>query len=143
MGNEAISEVNIFNTAADTRAPKVFDLEVNPEIIGVGDESTVQLVVSFKTDELGTSQVEYGEGTGTNYSQKTQEDKSLANNHIVIVSGLTPGKVYHLRALSTDEEGNVGNSIDKVVVTPAGAENALDLAISNLISIFSFLGRGK
>jgi N-acetylneuraminic acid mutarotase len=143
MGNEAISEVNVFNTAADTRPPKVFDLEVNPEIIGVGDEATAQLVVSFKTDELGTSQVEYGEGTGTSYSQKTQEDKSLANNHIVIVSGLTPGKVYHLRALSLDEEGNVGNSIDKVVVTPAGTENALDLAISNLTSIFSFLGRGR
>lgn len=143
MGNEAISEVNVFNTAADTRPPKVFDLEVSPEIVGTGDEATAQLVVSFKTDELGTSQVEYGEGTGTNYSQKTQEDKSLANNHIVIVSGLTPGKVYHLRALSLDELGNVGTSIDKVVVTPVGTENALDLAISNLTSIFSFLGRGR
>jgi hypothetical protein len=140
MGNEATSEVNTFATAADTRPPKIFDLEVSPEIIGSGQEATAQLVVSFKTDEPATSQVEYGEGTGSTYSQRTQEDQSLAMHHIVIVSGLTPGKVYHLRAISSDEVRNIGYSIDKVVVTPAATENALDLAIKNLTSIFSFLG---
>ena len=97
--------------------------------------------MSYKTDEPTTSQVEYGEGTSQNYGQKSQEDTILSNNHIVIISGLTPSKVYHLRAISKDKESNIGYSIDKVVVTSASSENAFDLAINNLISIFSFLGK--
>ena len=141
MGNEASSGVLSFTTAVDTRPPKVYDLEVTSEIVGSGDTATAQLVVSYKTDEPTTSQVEYGEGTSQNYGQKSQEDTILSNNHIVIISGLTPSKVYHLRAISKDKESNIGYSIDKVVVTSASSENAFDLAINNLISIFSFLGK--
>lgn len=141
MGNEANSGVKTFVTSADTRAPQIYDLEVSSEIMGVGQEATAQLIVSYKTDELATSQVEFGEGTGTIYTQKSQEDTILSENHVVILSGLTPSKVYHLRALSKDENNNVGYSVDKVVVTNAATENALDLAIKSLASIFSFLGR--
>jgi hypothetical protein len=141
MGNEASSGVIPFTTASDTRPPQIFDLEVSSEIIGSGQEATAQLVVSYKTDEPATSQVEYAEGTGTTYSQKSQEDTALSQNHIVIISGLTPSKVYHIRAMSRDAENNVGYSIDKVVVTNPSTEDAFNLAINNLISIFSFLGR--
>ena len=141
MGNEASSGVINFTTAVDTRPPQIHDLEVSSEIIGSGDEATAQLVVSYKTDEPATAQIEYGEGTGSNYSQKSQEDTIYSNNHIVIISGLTPSKVYHLRAISKDEEANIGLSIDKVVVTKNSSDNAFDLAISNLVSIFSFLGK--
>lgn len=141
MGNEASSGVINFTTAVDTRPPQIYDLEVSSEIIGSGDEATAQLVVSYKTDEPATAQIEYGEGTGSNYSQKSQEDTIYSNNHIVIISGLTPSKVYHLRAISKDEEANIGLSIDKVVVTKNSSDNAFDLAISNLVSIFSFLGK--
>jgi N-acetylneuraminic acid mutarotase len=139
MGNEATSGTLSFTTSADTRPPQVYDLEVSTEIIGSGDEATAQLVVSYTTDEPATSQVEYGEGTGTSYAQKSQEDTTSSENHLVILSGLTPSKVYHLRAISKDAEGNIGYSIDKVVVTSSATDNALDLAIQNLVSIFSFL----
>lgn len=138
-GNEAISEVQQILTSADTRPPQVTDLKVESEIIGTGEEATAQMIVSYKTDEPATSQVEYGEGTGTVYSQKTQESGTLTDNHLVIVSGLAPGKVYHLRSLSKDSAGNLAESIDKVVVTPKATENALDLVVSNLTGIFSFL----
>ncbi|MEA3356875.1 MAG: hypothetical protein U9Q67_00335 [Patescibacteria group bacterium] len=140
MGNEATSGIQSFTTAMDTRPPQVFDFEVTSEIIGSGQEATAQLVVSYKTDEPATSQVEYGEGTGTAYSQKTQEDANLSEHHIVIVSGLAPSKVYHLRSISKDPEGNAGNSVDKVIVTSTATENALDIVIKNLTSIFSFVG---
>ena len=140
MGNEATSNTISFTTATDTRPPQIFDLDVTSEIIGSGQEATAQLVVSYKTDEPATSQIEYAEGTGTTYSQKSQEDTSLSQNHIIIISGLTPSKVYHLRAISKDIEKNEGYSIDKVVVTSASSADAFNLAVQNLISIFSFLG---
>lgn len=138
-GNEAVSEPQQLLTSSDTRPPQITDLKVESEIIGTGEEATAQMIVSYKTDEPSTSQVEYGEGTGTVYSQKTQESGTLTDNHLVIISGLAPGKVYHLRSLSKDAAGNQAESIDKVVVSPKGTDDALDLVVNNLTSMFSFL----
>jgi len=138
-GNEAVSGVQQITTSADTRPPQISDLKAESEIIGTGEEATAQLIVSYKTDEPSTSQVEYGEGTGATYSQKSQQSGTPTNNHLIIISGLSPGKVYHLRSVSTDSAGNEAFSIDKVVVTPKATENALDLVVNNLVGIFSFL----
>ncbi len=144
IGNEATSDSQRFTTATDTRPPQVSELHVEgaaiPPTTTTAQESTAQLIVSWNTDEPGTSQVEFGEGTGTTYSSKTQEDGNLTFNHLVIISGLTPSKVYHLRAISKDEAGNVGNSIDTVTITPKATENALNLVITSLQEVFGFLG---
>jgi hypothetical protein len=139
VGNEAVSAPQQITTASDTRPPQVVDLNVESEILGEGEEAVAQLVVTFKTDEPATSQIEYAEGTGTTYGQKTQEDATLKSSHLVIISGLQPSKVYHLRAITKDEAGNEGASLDKVVVTPKATENALDLVMTNLDFIFGFL----
>ena len=144
IGNEAVSDPQRFTTATDTRPPQVSELHVEgaaiPPTTTAAQESTAQLIVSWNTDEPGTSQVEFGEGTGTTYSSKTQEDGNLTYNHLVIISGLTPSKVYHLRAISKDEAGNVGNSIDTVTITPKATENALNLVITSLQEVFGFIG---
>lgn len=139
VGNEAIGELQQIATSADSRAPQISDLKVEGEILGSGQEATAQLLISFNTDEPATAQIEFGEGSGTTYSQKTQEDGSFTNHHMVVISGLTPSKVYHLRALSKDQYNNLGESIDKVVITPKAADSALDLVVSNMSLIFGFL----
>lgn len=144
IGNEATSDSQRFTTATDTRPPQISELHVEGAVIPptttTAQESTAQLIVSWNTDEPGTSQVEFGEGTGTTYSSKTQEDSNLTFNHLVIISGMTPSKVYHLRAISKDKAGNGGNSIDTVTITPKATENALNLVISNLQEAFGFIG---
>lgn len=143
IGNEAISDTQLFTTATDTRPPQISDFRVegsvNPTSAG-SRESSAQLIVSWNTDEPGTSQVEFGEGTGADYSSKTQEDSNLTLNHLVVISGFTPSKVYHLRAISKDKAGNEGLSIDMVTITPKATDNALDLVITNLQEAFGFLG---
>lgn len=140
-GNEAVGELQQVTTSADTRPPQISEFIVEGEIIGTGEEATAQLIVSWKTDEPATSQVEFGEGSGTTYSQKTQEDSALSNSHLVVVSGLSPAKVYHLRALAKDQYGNEAQSIDKVVITPKATESALELVITNLSLVFGFLSQ--
>lgn len=144
IGNEAVSDTQRLTTATDTRPPQISELNVEgaaiPPTTTTAQESTAQLIVSWNTDEPGTSQVEFGEGTGTTYSSKTQEDSNLTYNHLVIISGLTPSKVYHLRAISKDKAGNTGNSIDTVTITPKATENALNLVITNLQEAFGFIG---
>ncbi len=142
VGNEATSDPQKVTTATDTRPAAISDLKVEGGIQNAGDtdQALAQIVVSWTTDEPATAQVEYGEGTGTTYAQKTQEDSNLTLNHVVVITGLTPSKVYHLRALSKDKASNVTASIDSVTITPKATDNALDLVMSNLRSAFGFLG---
>lgn len=144
-GNQAVSDIQTLTTQTDTRPPQVSGMKVEggvlPTASGAGQESTAQLVISWNTDEPATSQVEFGEGTGTTYSQKTQEDASLTVNHLVVISNLTPSKVYHVRAISKDKAGNEGVSIDTVTITPKATRNALDLVMTNLGVVFGFLGK--
>ena len=144
-GNEASSDAHMFTTATDTRPPQIADMRVEgANDISAGtssEESTAQLVVSWNTDEPATSQVEFGEGTGSSYSQNTPEETNLTLNHTVVIPNLTASKVYHLRAISKDTAGNLGNSVDTVTITPKATENALDLVVSNLQEAFGFLGK--
>jgi len=140
IGNEASSSSQRFTTSTDTRPPALSDLRVDGSVQGSGEEAVIQLLVSFNTDEPATAQVEFGEGTGASYSQKTQEDGNLTLNHLVVISGLSPSKVYHLRAITTDKAGNTTRSVDTATITPKTVESALDLVITNLSEVFGFLG---
>lgn len=144
IGNEAQSDSQRFTTATDTRPAQITDLRIEgsnvPSGNGSSQESTAQFVVSWNTDEPATSQVEFGEGTGTTYASKTQEDANMTLNHLVIISNLTPSKVYHLRALSKDKAENTGMSVDTVAIAPKATDNAFNLVITNLQSAFGFLG---
>ena len=144
-GNEAASDNQKVTTATDTRPPLISSLSVEGSNVSAKDansnqQSSSQLVVIWDTDEAAASQVEFGEGTGSNYSQKTQEDANLTFNHLVVISNLTPSKVYHLRADSADKAGNISQSVDTVTVTPKATDNALDLVVGNLREMFGFLG---
>ncbi len=143
-GNEAISDTFNFTTATDTRPPQIINLKVIggtiPPVGFAAGDIKAQLVVTWDTDEPATSQVEFGAGTSGSYSQKTQEDGNLTTNHTVIISGLTPSQVYHLRAITKDAAGNEARSIDVTTIAPKATRSAFDLVIENLASAFSFLG---
>ncbi len=145
MGNEAVSDTQRFTTATDTRPPVITDLRVEgstiPPFATTAQQTSVQIVVSWTTDEPATSQVEFGEGTGSTYAQRTQKDSNFSYNHTVVISNLVPSQVYHLRAVSEDMAGNVGYSIDVVTIAPKVTDNALDLVIQNLMETFRFLRR--
>lgn len=140
IGNEAISDSQRFTTATDTRPPSILKLKVIsgtvPPVGYTAGEIKAQLIVSWDTDEPSTGQVEFGQGTGSNYPQKSPEDGNLTTNHTIILSNLTPSEVYHLRVISKDKAGNISKSIDTVTIASKATKSALDLVIENLSSIF-------
>lgn len=144
LGNQAVSESSTFTTSVDTRPPAIVNMKIVggtiPPVGFAAGAINAQLVITWDTDEPSTSQVEFGEGTGAVYAQKTVEDSNLTTNHVVVVSGLTPSQVYHLRAISKDAAGNVTNSIDSVTIAPKATQSALDLVIVNLSEIFGSAG---
>jgi hypothetical protein len=116
-------------------------MEIQSTVVGVGDEAKAQIIVSWDTDEPATTQVEYNLGTGNTYGQATTEDAALTSNHSVTITGLRPGQIYHLRAVSKDKAGNIGYSYDTVITTPKATKDALTIVIENLAKTFGFLNR--
>lgn len=134
IGNEAESDTQLFTTATDTRPPEIYNLKVVGGISS--NDGKAQLIVTWDSDELATSQVEFGLGSGNTYSQKSQADSNLTRNHTVIISGLISSQVYHLRAVSADSANNVTYSMDTATIAPKENKSAFDLVVKNLLDIF-------
>jgi len=143
LGNEAQSDTQRFTTATDTRPPQIVNLKIIggtiPPVGFAAGDVKAQLIITWDTDEPASSQIEFGQGSSSNYPQKSQYDGNLANNHTVIISGLVPSQVYHLRAISEDGTGNQSASIDMVTIAPKATRSALDLVIKNLSEAFGFV----
>lgn len=139
MGNSAETIILKFKTSADMRPPIITDLRLESVVDGIGAEAKAQVVVYWNTDEPATSQVEYGQGTGSDYPSRTQKDTKLTLNHSLTVPELKPSEVYHFRVITEDKIGNATVSHDNVVITPKETRSALDLVIENLSKSFGFV----
>jgi len=126
-------------TGKDTRAPVISNVVVETQINGSGNSSTAQILVSWETDEPATTQVIYGQGTGSEYPLSTPEDTGLTKRHVVVIRDMEATTSYHLQIVSKDETNNQATSSDLIAVTPAVAESALDVVLKNLEDVFGFL----
>lgn len=141
FGNVAESDKVTFDTPKDSRAPKISDLVIESSNVG-NQSSQAQVAVSWKTDELANSMVEYGFGiSGAEYTNKTTTDAALTNHHLVIIGDLEPGRPYHLRVVSSDEAGNEVKSVDNTVITGDVSKSALQLILNVLMNIFGWMGK--
>ena len=136
LGNVATSDQQVFRTGVDTCPPIISGVTVQPSIRGSGASAQGQLVISWKTDKAGTSQVAYGDGSSGHDLSKTAEDASLVTNHVVVVSNLSTSQVYHLQVLSKDAEGVLGVSADQTTIIGQASDNALSIVFNALQSIF-------
>jgi hypothetical protein len=82
-----------------------------PSISSVqADPKAGSAIITWTTNELGTSQVEYG--LSTDYGFQTTLQSSLVTAHSVTVTGLNPTTGYHYRVKSKDVCGNEAVSSD-------------------------------
>lgn len=141
FGNIAQSDPVTFNTPNDTRPPRISDVII--ESSNVGNSTTkAQVAISWKTDELANSQIEYDTGlSGTEYTRKTSLDSAYTKNHLVIISDLDPGKPYHLRILTADMAGNLTTSSDNTVITGDVSRSALQIILNTMQNIFGWMGK--
>lgn len=112
-GAEAASAIYSFTTAggADTIAPLIAN--VNADSL---TSSSAQ--ITWETDELSDSQVEYGLTTA--YGALSQLDTNRVAQHAVRLTDLLADTTYHFRVKSKDAAGNLAVSDDFTFVTPAG-----------------------
>lgn len=111
-GNIATSQNYTFQTPApaDTTAPNISGGTA-------GNITDTSAEISWTTNEASDSQVEYG--ATTSYGSQTTLNNDKVTNHVVIVSGLTPGTTYHFRVKSRDAAGNLAQGSDVTFSTAA------------------------
>jgi len=141
FGNSAESSKSTYMTPLDTRPPKITNVRAEGSNIGAGSrEGESQIIVSWQTDELSNSQVEYGEGVSADYyASKTAPDQELTGKHLVVVSGLVPGRPYHLRVASADKTGNISLSSDQPAVAGEAQRSILQLVLNSLKNVFGWM----
>jgi PKD repeat protein len=71
--------------------------------------------ISWTTDELSDTQVEYG--TTVAYGYTSPLNSSLTTNHSRNINGLIPSTLYHYRVMSRDSSGNLAISGDLTFTT--------------------------
>jgi len=136
LGNVANSDLQVFKSGIDTRPPITSDVTIQPSIVGNGASAKGQLIVSWKTDKEGTSQVAYGNGAAGDYTTTTAESPQLVNNHVVVISGLATSEVYHVEVVSNDADGIKGVSTDQTTIIGQSSDNALSIVFNSLQNIF-------
>jgi hypothetical protein len=95
------------------------------------------LIVSWETDEPATSKVNFGEGGAGVYTSSSRMDQELRTNHLVIVSGLTPSKVYSLEIESGDDSGNISKYGPLVSITQKSSNTVLETILNSISNIFN------
>ena len=104
-----------------------------------GTDVAAQLILTWDTDELATSQVQFAQGTSGDYTQKTALDENLTFNHLVVINNLSPSSVYKLQVLSKDDIGNEAKGKNIVTITSQSKENPLEVIFGRLSEVFGFL----
>ena len=100
--------------------------DLTPPVLSGATASALSVdtaAISWTTDELADSQVEYGLSTG--YGSASVLDASRVTAHTVTLNGLTAGTLYHYRVKSKDAAGNLAVSPDAVFTTAPPPDTTL------------------
>jgi hypothetical protein len=76
--------------------------------------SDTSAIVEWTTDRPCDSMVEYG--LDTTYGASAS-DATLATTHRIVLTGLLPGRIYHLRVHSKNASGKETVSVDRTLLT--------------------------
>lgn len=106
----------------DTTAPVVSNVQAT-------NVSSNSATITWTTDEISNSQVEYG--ATTSYGSLTSIDANLVNSHSQTISGLQPGTTYNYRVKSRDGSNNLVTSSNFTFTTAVPDTTAPTISITS------------
>lgn len=139
-GNLAASEDQQWQSTFDTRSPAVSKLSVGMTTTQGSNRTRAQLIISWKTDEPATSQVNYDLAKAGKHELKRQTPLNTepTTNHVVVISNLELAEIYKIQVISRDLNGNSTYGKTMSVVTPDREVNVLDSVLTILEKVFRF-----
>lgn len=136
-GNLATSDEQLWQSGFDTRPPKISGVGVSMSTTEGASRTRAQIVVSWKTDEPSTSQVQYGKAKGGGFKE-TPLNTEPSTEHVVVISNLDLAEIYKIKVVSRDLSGNTVFGRQTSVVTPDKETTVLDAVLTVLQRIFRF-----
>lgn len=153
MSQDSVSKSNIVLASENFRATNVnvggdiiilengenLDLEIydiKSESFVAGKQEEVKLVVSWKTNKMALSNLEYSKNSGQN--PKTVEENSYGFNHSVVLAELEPRTSYVYQIECKDRWANVIDSNFFGIYTASKPISVFDLIANALGEIFGW-----
>lgn len=123
---------------------------VDPEISKVNNESTlfpgedtkIQTIISWETDEPATCQVFYGQGVILGEDEEGEAlppELNPLREHTQVVVGFAPATVYKFWMRCRDVAQNEARSEDFVLITPIKEKNIIDIILENFQGTFGWI----
>lgn len=101
-----------------------------------GKKGEVKLVVSWETNKLAASELEYAKSDGS--SPKAVKESSYGFSHSVIISGLASGTPYIYRVKCKDRWGNADTSDYFGAYTASKQASVIDLIVGEMQKMFGW-----
>lgn len=114
-------------------------IDVSPPIISsvvIHPVTDTKATVTWHTDEMATSQIEYG--ITPSYGSVSALDERYIYSHTLTLTGLMPDTTYHYRLSAVDKAGNVSVSEDSIFTTKT-VEELMSSSIHSAITIGDFV----
>jgi hypothetical protein len=135
-GNSVTSALQSFKTSLDTRSPIIKDISIETSTKGSNTASKGQIIISWKTDELATSQIAYGQGEASQLTSKTPVDKRLSLDHVMIISNLNTSAIYKLQVISQDASANNSVSAPETAIIGRANDDIFNIIFNALRKSF-------
>jgi hypothetical protein len=113
-GGTVTRSVVIYVTEPPPPAPVVDNTPPVITSVSAKSEAESGATITWTTDELATSYVDYGKGTDYGLNASSTE---LTTQHSLALTGLDANTAYHFMVSSRDKTGNKASSADDMFVT--------------------------
>ena len=140
-GDVAVSDPIVFATVRDVIAPEISKV-TNESTLFPGEQTRIQTILSWETDEPALCQVFYVQGLVVNDDDDAESllpETNPLTAHTQVIVGFAPSTVYKFWMNCRDETGNESRSEDFVLITPFKEKNIVDVILENFEGTFGWV----
>ncbi|MFZ2555213.1 MAG: fibronectin type III domain-containing protein [Minisyncoccia bacterium] len=140
-GDEVSSNPITFVTVRDVVAPAISKVN-NESTLYPGEETKIQTIVAWETDEPATCQVFYSQGLARQAGDEGDALPAETNpvtTHTQVIVGFASATVYQFWVICNDEAKNESRSEDFVLITPIKEKSIIDIILENFQGTFGWV----
>ncbi|MGC9599425.1 MAG: fibronectin type III domain-containing protein [Minisyncoccia bacterium] len=141
QAGDVVTSQPLYFVTTKNLIPPVISQVNNDSALYPGQETTVQTIVSWQTDEPASCNLSYVPGIVKNDKDTVNmpAETGLLQKHVSVVTSFAPGTVYKYWVTCTDADGNATSSEDFVLLTPEQEKSIIDIIVGNFKSTFGWL----
>lgn len=138
-GEKTRSEILEFKTVKDEVPPKISKI-TNESTLFPGEETRIQTIISWETDEPSECQMHYHQGAGESTDiLKYDKEQFFVTKHVQVITAFSPATVYRFWLNCGDKIGNTTKSEDFVLFTPQKEKSIIDIIMENFEASFGWV----